>query len=258
MGLTEERRDAVVAQCLKERAEGEDCKGWFDASSPRHEVWLDEFWIDRLQVTNADFERFVKATGHVTLGEQENKGAVRRVQDGKWGWFFVDGATWRTPQGPDSTTQPSHPVLQVNWHDAVAYCRWAGKQLPTEAQWEKAARGTDERMYAWGSNWDNASHSNSDKRIAATTPVGQYPSGASPYGALDMTGNVWEWTQDWYSPTYYAHSEKRNPTGPESGKSRVLRGASWHHSSVISLAAFRITQPASSRTNLMGIRCAQN
>lgn len=257
MGLSDEVRDSVVAACLKERAEGEDCASWFKASSPRHQVRLDAFWIDRHQVTNADFERFVQSTGHVTDGETQNKGAVRRQQDGTWNWFIVDGAVWRSPQGPGSTVEPDHPVLQVSWNDAQAYCHWTGKQLPTEAQWEKAARGTDERLYAWGSNWDDARHSNSDKRIGATTAVGQYPDGASPYGALDMTGNVWEWAQDWYAPDYYARSEERNPSGPQEGTTRLLRGGSWHHSHIISLAAFRIAQPPSSHSNLMGFRCAK-
>lgn len=256
-GLSEEAFAHYVAACLKERAAGEDCSSWLKASTPRQEVWLDDFWIDRHQVTNADFRRFVQATGHVTDAERQNKGGVRRIQDGQWNWFMVEGATWRTPQGAGSAIEAdNHPVLQVSWHDAQAYCHWAGKQLPTEAQWEMAARGTDERLYAWGSNWDDARHSNSDKSVARTTPVGHYPSGASPYGALDMTGNVWEWVADWFDPGYYAVSEAREPKGPAHGRSRVLRGGSWHHSRVISLAAYRIHQPPAASNNLAGIRCA--
>ncbi|WP_131182935.1 formylglycine-generating enzyme family protein [Stutzerimonas kirkiae] len=257
MGLSADASRQFVAACTREREEGEDCPGWFQATEPRHRVWLGAFRLDRHEVSNADFRQFVQATGHVTDAERENRGAVRREQDGTWGWFMVDGATWRSPQGAGSDIEADdHPVLQVSWHDALAYCRWVGKQLPTEAQWEKAARGTDERLYAWGNDWNAARHSNSAKSVARTRPVGHYPSGASPYGALDMTGNVWEWVADWFAPDYYAVSETRNPHGPAQGSSRVLRGGSWHHSSVISLAAYRIHQPPGARNNLAGFRCA--
>lgn len=258
MGLSPDALARAIDACNKERVAGEDCEGWYTANAPRHRVWLDTFWLDRYQVTNADFEKFVAATGHVTEAERQGSGSVRKSQDGKWGWFTVQGAQWRSPQGPGSSTLANQPVLQVSWDDAHAYCRWAGKVMPTSAQWEKAARGTDERSYPWGNDWSDAKHSNSAKTVGHTTPVGSYPSGASPYGALDMTGNVWEWAADWYDPGYYARSEARNPQGPQAGEYRVLRGASWHHSAVISLAAHRTFQPQSRRSNLMGFRCASN
>ncbi|WP_280191541.1 formylglycine-generating enzyme family protein [Delftia sp. PS-11] len=256
MGLSQDRLDHAIAECLKERNPGEDCAGWFQAAGPRHQVWLDTFRIDRLQVTQADFKRFTEATGYVTVAERENLGGVRRQEKGEWGWFVQRGATWTSPQGPGSTQPLDHPVLQVSWNDAEAYCRWRGKRLPTEAQWEKAARGTDERLYAWGSDWQGGLHSNSDKQVQATTPVGRYLSGASPYGALDMTGNVWEWVADWYAPDTYRRTEPRNPTGPSQGTTRVLRGGSWHHSAVISMSAYRMHQSPQARSNLMGFRCA--
>ncbi|SHF08381.1 Sulfatase-modifying factor enzyme 1 [Lampropedia hyalina DSM 16112] len=114
-GLSEETMYRFVAACIQERDAGEDCAGWFRVATPRNQVWLDAFWIDRLEVSNADFRQFVQATGHVTDAERENKGAVRREQDGTWGWFMVDGANWRSPQGADSHMEAgNHPVLQVS------------------------------------------------------------------------------------------------------------------------------------------------
>lgn len=155
------------------------------------------------------------------------------------------------------TTVPNHPVLQVAWSDTQTYCQWQGKYLPTEVQRKKTARGTDERLYAWGNDCNDAEHSNSAKRVKANTSVRSYASGASSYGALDMTGNVWEWAGGWYEPDYYARSEKSNLTGPLDGNDRVLCGGSWHHSTVISVATYRRHQPPNSRSNLMGFRRAR-
>jgi len=164
---------------------------------PPHQVCLDDYWIDKYPVTNAQFQRFVSETGYQTQGD--------------WRREFVTG-------------KENHPVVNVTWHDAVAFCEWAGKSLPTEAQWEKAARGTDGRIYPWGNQWD-ASRCNISGR--GTTPVDQYPNGVSPYGCYDMMGNVDEWCQDWFAKEYYQHSPSENPSGPEKGSCRVLRGGSW-------------------------------
>jgi len=189
--------------------------GWFvmgadgDVSAqekPAHEVWVDGFWIDKTEVTQAEYARFVEATGRPA------------------------------PEYWDADSDPSLPVVMVTWDDAVAYARWASKRLPTEAEWEKAARGNDGRIYPWGSVFDPArvncdlsgERSKQPERWAdfLGTAYG-WTAGASPYGALNMAGNVYEWCSDWYDPSYYQHGPERNPTGPVDGDERVRRGGSW-------------------------------
>jgi formylglycine-generating enzyme required for sulfatase activity len=174
----------------------------FANEQPQHRVYLDEFYIDKYPVTNAQFERFVKATGY-KAGDD-------------WRKYYTKG-------------KEKHPVVCVSWNDASAYCKWAGKRLPTEAEWEKAARGTDGRIWPWGNAWDKSKCNLWEGGPATTTPVGSYPAGASPYGVMDMVGNMWEWCADWYDENYYYYrnSPKRNPRGPNTGQWRVLRGGSW-------------------------------
>jgi formylglycine-generating enzyme required for sulfatase activity len=175
-----------------------------DDEQPAHTVSLDAYWIMRTEVTNAQYLRCV--TG----------GSCSSPNNKRW----------------QEAVYADHPVTNVDWGQASAYCKWAGAALPTEAQWEKAARGsttgtTIARIYPWGSRTPTADLANFERKVGDTTPVGNYPTGASPYGALDMAGNVWEWVNDWYESDYYAHSPKYNPTGPSNGISRVLRGGSW-------------------------------
>ena len=166
---------------------------------PRHPVWLDGYWIYTAPVTVAQYSRFCQTAGR-TMPEAP-----------RWGW------------------KDDHPVVNVSWEDARAYCEWAGMALPTEAQWEKAARGVDGRAYPWGDAWDPAKCANSaESARSGTVAVGSYPEGASPYGCLDMAGNVWEWCADWYGADYYRDAPVQNPTGPPSGGSRVVRGGSWY------------------------------
>ena len=164
---------------------------------PPHQVYLDDYWIDKYPVTNDQFQRFMSEKDYQAQGN------------------------WRSEFTPG---KENHPVVNVTWDDASAFCEWAGKRLPTEAQWEKAARGADGRVYPWGNQWDG-SRCNASGR--GTTPVDQYPNGVSPYGCYDMGGNVDEWCEDWHDKSYYASSPKQNPTGPSSGATRVLRGGSW-------------------------------
>ena len=152
----------------------------------------------------------------------------------------------------------THPV-NVSWNDAKAYAKWAGVTLPTEAQWEKAARGTDGRVYPWGNDWDAAKCNNSvgANHPGKTSPVGSFPAGASPYGCLDMAGNVWQWCADWYGADYYTTSPAKNPTGPATGTVRVLRGGSWGGSGVVygCRGACRIYYIPYLWVYLIGFRC---
>ena len=170
---------------------------WFDDEKPQHHVYLEGYWIYKYEVTVAQYRKFCEKTGH------------KMPKAPSWGW------------------QDDHPIVNVSWDDAAAYCQWAGVELPTEAQWEKAARGTDGRIWPWGNQWDSSKCNNRASAVGGTAPVGSYPSSASPYGVMDMAGNVWEWCADWYDKQYYRDCPSTNPQGPANGDNRVLRGGSW-------------------------------
>jgi len=218
-----------------------------DDEQPQHTVYLDAFWIDRTEVTNAQYRRCVES------------GTCRAPTTCNWG-----EPTYSDPSKRD------HPVVCVSWQGAEDYCAWAGKSLPTEAQWEKAARGTDGRIHPWGNEFDCHRANLDDETeiddyvvpggegcdgFPSTAPVGSFPDGASPYGALDMAGNVWEWVADWYDGSYYGRSPKRNPTGPDSGEFRALRGGSWTYTRFGARCATRRGGYPVSRNELHGFRC---
>jgi eukaryotic-like serine/threonine-protein kinase len=232
-------------------------------TQPVHTVWLDAYWIDKTDVTNAMFKKFVNATGYKT--DVENAGSSNVVNDKDktiGGAGLVRGATWKYPQGPNfkPSGNDDHPVVQVSWNDAKAYCDWAGRRLPTEAEWEKAARGTDGRMYPWGNQAPSRDFLNFYKNVDASTPVGSYPAGASPYGALDMAGNVFQLVLDWFNENYYSsQTEWRNPQGPASGDRHFSKGSSWATVDVKYLvSADRYDWYPDSSSNLIGFRCAED
>jgi formylglycine-generating enzyme required for sulfatase activity len=202
-----------------------------DDEKPRRRVYLDRYAIDRYEVTNAQYRRFVDATGHAT-------------------------PRFSAPVDPGTLTGPAQPVVGVTWHDAEAYCRWAGKRLPTEAEWEKAARGVDGRTYPWGDRWDPSRANSKESGLGGTAPVGSYPRGASPYGVHDMAGNVWEWVADWYAADYYRRSMPRNPMGPDAGTWKVLRGGAWGYLPSLLRTTARLSTTPDLHNTVVGFRCA--
>jgi formylglycine-generating enzyme required for sulfatase activity len=197
----------------------------FDDELPQLTVYLDDFEIDQYEASVAQYRRCVAA------------GICEPPEPEYTPYFFNDAAF------------DDYPVVGVLWGDAQTYCAWVGKRLPTEAEWEKAARGTDGRRYPWGDNWD--------KEQAAldifTSEVGTYPGDISPYGALDTLGNVQEWIADWYAPDYYVHSPDRNPQGPESGEEKMVRPL-WGRGTVYGLTCRDYYFASGSHAHL-GFRC---
>jgi formylglycine-generating enzyme required for sulfatase activity len=217
---------------------------------PRHTVYLDGFWIDRIEVTNARYVQFLNTLGsHAGTCEgrdcietqAEDKHSRIRYQDGG---YVVEGDFG------------DHPVTQVSWYGAVTYCAWAGARLPTEAEWEKAARGVDGRTYPWGSGPPNCDRAQYGDCGGETVIAGSRPKGASPYGALDMAGNVWEWVADWYEPFYYSSSPMQNPQGSESGLRRAYRGGSWGYPPAFLRTSDRARNRPSYAGFNVGFRCA--
>jgi sulfatase modifying factor 1 len=256
-----------------------------DGETPTHDVRLDAFRMDATAVTNAQFATFVKDTGHVTGAEEfgvsavfhlafdgKSSDVVNQVEATPW-WLAVRGATWRHPEGPGSDVgrRQNHPVVHVSWYDARAYAEWAGKRLPTEAEWEYAARGGLERnRFAWGDEltprgrwmcniWQGTfpTTNTGDDGFLTTAPAKSFqPNG---YGLSCTAGNVWEWCGDWFTADYYAQSPDHDPRGPEDGEQRVMRGGSYlcHESYChrYRVAARSSNTPESTSGNI-GFRCA--
>jgi len=228
-----------------------------DDEFPQHPVTLDDFWIDQTEVTNAQFAAFLNDQGNQTEGgvtwlELEDEDCLIEQVEGQY----------RPKSG-----YADHPVIEVSWYGADAYCGWVGAQLPTEAQWEYAARGEQGHIYPWGDTFDgtrvNFCDANCtydwkateyDDGYERTAPVGSYQDGASWCQALDMAGNVWEWTADWYGS--YSFASRTNPTGPADEGSKVLRGGGWDGNWHYVRAADRNNIDPDGRYNLIGFRCA--
>ena len=207
-----------------------------DYEKPKHKIYLDGYWIGRYPATNEQYARYIQETNQK----------------------FPD--YWKNGQIP--INKEDHPVIFVRKYDAENFTKWLSQKcnkrikLPTEAQWEKAARGPVGCKYPWGDEEPNANLLNYDCNIDDTTVIGSYPSGASPYGALDMAGNVWEWVADWYGENYYNVSPPRNPTGPGSGDHCVLRGGSWYSIKYDVRSSYRFIRNADDENDNIGFRCA--
>jgi formylglycine-generating enzyme required for sulfatase activity len=192
-------------------------------------VLIDDFYIDKYLVTNKKYRQFIEATGHPNPEYWDN----------------------------EDFNQPNQPVVDVSWYDAVAYCQWVGKRLPTEQEWEKAARGgLVDKEYPWGDEQPDESRANFGRNVSHPTPVGQYP--PNGYGLYDMAGNVWEWCSDWYIKDYYAKSPQQNPRGPKSGTARACRGGSWGFDINDLRVASRYRGIPTSSFNFVGFRCARD
>lgn len=202
---------------------------------PQRTAHLGAFWIDQTEVTNQAYAACVVAGG------------------------------CKRPYRPDSATRVGYyddlqyahyPIINVSWEDAKSYCSWSGRRLPSEAEWEKAARGLDGKMYPWGDIQPTVDLLNFNNQIGDTTQVGYFPKGVSPFGVLDMAGNVWEWVADWYMYEYYSVSPLENPLGPPTGEGHVIRGGSWNYGAEYARSSYRGWSPAVNRLDHLGFRCA--
>ena len=217
----------------------------FDDERPQRRVYVSSVLIDRHEVTNARYKQFVGATGHPAPSHQKLEFRL---------WFH----------GVPFPGSEQHPVVNVSWEDAVAYCRWRGKRLPTEAEWEKAARGTDGRVYPWGNDPPTSVHAVYGLKEGGeetTSDIGDRDKGQSPYGAYDLAGNLYEWVMDWYAEDYYlnfAGSPAMNPRGPVEGTAKVQRGGSYLNSPYRLRSSFRTKGDPTEQDSNVGFRCAQD
>jgi formylglycine-generating enzyme len=256
-----------------------------DGEGPVRAVTLQPFWIDEVALSNARFVEFVEATSRVTEAERYGWSFVfggllpdhfeptRGAAQAPW-WRQVFGADWRHPEGPHSSIEKrlEHPVVHVSWNDALAYCAWAGKRLPTEAEWEYAARGgLEQNRYPWGDEltpggehrcniWQGVfpAHNTLEDGYLGTAPVGAFrPNG---FGLYNVSGNVWEWCSDWFHTSFHVHGPRADPTGPPLGQAKVIRGGSHLcHDSYCNRyrVAARSSNTPDSSTGNMGFRCVK-
>jgi formylglycine-generating enzyme required for sulfatase activity len=260
-----------------------------DGEGPVREVTLDPFYIDAYPVTNSRFAEFVKATGYQTESERLGwsfvfQGHISKerydelveatVPGASW-WCKVSNADWKRPEGPDSNIEnrPNQPVVHISWNDALEYCRWAGKRLPSEAEWEYAARGgLEQKLYPWGDEltpdgrhlcniWQGEFPVSdlAEDGYSAPAPVDAFP--PNGYGLYTVTGNAWEWCHDWFHPTYHVSATRTNPVGPVEGSTKVMKGGSYLcHKSYCNryrVAARTSNTPDSATTNI-SFRCVRD
>jgi sulfatase modifying factor 1 len=256
-----------------------------DGEGPIRDVTLDAFYMDQYPVTNRAFREFINSTGYKTEAERFGwsfvfhthipKHAVDDTVKGIEWWCKVNDAAWNRPEGPDSNvdSRDNYPVVHASWHDALEYCRWSGKRLPTEAEWEYAARGgLEQKTYPWGDEltpdgkhlcniWQGSFpyEDLGEDGFTAPAPVDAYP--PNGYGLFTITGNAWEWCADWFDPSWHVTATRRNPVGPPQGSLRVIKGGSYLcHKSYCNryrVAARTSNTPDSSTTNI-SFRCVRD
>ena len=221
-----------------------------DAEKPERKVFLDAFCIDQYEVTNAQYKECVDAGACNPPAHSSSHGSTSYYDNPKY---------------------DTYPVIWVTWDDAHTYCKWKGKRLPTEAEWEKAARGTDGRIWPWGNSEPEGNRANLcdvscefewkepnlDDGYGDTAPVGSFEGDKSPYGVYDMGGNIREWVADWYLPDYYTNAPDRNPPGPSSGDGKVLRGGSWRSNMPVAYSTYRLCYAPEVKDEYIGFRCAR-
>lgn len=261
MGITSE---TLLDECEKL---GATCQGaWFAPSEPVHTVQLDAYYFDRYEITNQQFIRFLNELGtheQICLDEDCWVATDSKIVEQADNSYMVD------------SDEADLPVTGVTWFGAAAFCAWRDARLPSEAEWEKAARWQPDTgetfIYPWGNEFEgtavnhcdtncNASQASAsfDDGAAEETVVGSYENGRSPAGIFDLGGNVWEWTSDWFDEAYYTETPGENPTGPEAGSVRTVRGGSWFDIGIFSAAAIRFPAPPTESGTTIGFRCAQN
>ena len=258
-----------------------------DGEGPVREVYTDAYYIDKTHVTNADFAAFAEETGYKTEAEhfgwsfvfyqflpKRKVRAAQRVQEAPW-WCAIKGACWKHPEGRGShvNNRQDHPVVHISWNDACHYAAWAGKRLPTEAEWERAARGGfEQKKYPWGNEltpdgehrcniWQGnfPRHNTAGDGYRGTSPVASFP--PNGYGLYDVAGNAWEWCSDWFSPDFHVDGPRKNPAGPPIGEAKVMRGGSYLcHRSYCNRyrVAARSQNTRDSSTGNLGFRCARD
>ena len=215
---------------------------------PVRKVYLDAFYIDKYEVSCAQYKKFLDATDHQWIPtyplEVGMYSPIATRKDYDW-----DGHDY--PPGHEN-----RPVVFVTWEDAMAYCMWAGKRLPTEAEWEKAARGADGRKYPWGNEWDPKKCNSYEGKAMATVDVDSHEAGRSPYGCYNMAGNVCEWCLDWFKYDYYREAPNRNPQGPDGGLYVLVRGGTWVDKDV--RCSNRVRAVSTTKWMTFGFRCAKS
>ena len=232
---------------------GEDSAYSLSNQKPIHEVHLNAYFIDETEVTVADFLEFIRDDGY--------KNQEFWTKDG---WQYLQKLRQKsaavTPASLNKTgrNKPRQPMSGMTWYEADAYARWAGKRLPTEAEWERAARGLDGRLYPWGNEMDMSRLHNIMPAAYRVGPVGDYPAGASPDGLLDMAGSLWEWVSDWYDESYYVYSQRENPAGPVKGTEKGLRGGAWGPNRLQWKSTYRYSEKPDVRRADIGFRCVRD